>query len=67
MKFAQLSAFATALMLSSLAMAEGGGDRTFDRMMSANDRAVELFVAKEKAAANPVVVNEKNDQKTQDL
>jgi hypothetical protein len=36
-------------------------------MMTANDRAVELFVAKEKAAANPVVVNEKNDQKTQDL
>jgi hypothetical protein len=67
MKFAQLSAFATALMLSSLAMAEGGGDRTFDRMMTANDRAVELFVAKEKAAANPVVGNEKNDQKTQDL
>ncbi|WP_247842026.1 co-regulatory protein PtrA N-terminal domain-containing protein [Pseudomonas sp. MWU12-3103b] len=67
MKFARLSAFATVLMLSSLAMAEGGGDRTFDRMMTANDRAVELFVAKEKAAANPVVVNEKNDQKTQDL
>jgi len=67
MKFARLSAFATALMLSSLAMAEGGGDRTFDRMMSANDRAVELFVAKEKAAANPVVVNEKKEQKTQDL
>ncbi|MGU9851769.1 co-regulatory protein PtrA N-terminal domain-containing protein [Pseudomonas koreensis] len=67
MKFARLSAFATALMLSSLAMAEGGGDRTFDRMMSANDRAVELFVAKEKAAANPVVVNEKKAQKTQDL
>ena len=67
MKFAQLSTFAAALMLSSLAMAEGGGDRTFDRMMTANDRAVELFVAKEKAAANPVVVNEKNDQKTQDL
>ena len=67
MKFARLSAFATALMLSSLAMAEGGGDRTFDRMMSANDRAVELFVAKEKADANPVVVNEKKEQKTQDL
>ena len=67
MKFARLSAFAIALMLSSLAMAEGGGDRTFDRMMSANDRAVELFVAKEKAAANPVVVNEKKEQKTQDL
>ncbi|MFJ5254372.1 co-regulatory protein PtrA N-terminal domain-containing protein [Pseudomonas sp. NPDC088414] len=67
MKFARLSAFATALMLSSLAMAEGGGDRTFDRMMSANERAVELFVAKEKAAANPVVVNEKKEQKIQDL
>ncbi|PHH43623.1 MULTISPECIES: co-regulatory protein PtrA N-terminal domain-containing protein [Pseudomonas] len=66
MKFAQLSTFAAALMLSSLAMAEGGGDRTFDRMMTANDRAVELFVTKEQAR-DPVVVNEKKDASTKDL
>ncbi|PTT28376.1 co-regulatory protein PtrA N-terminal domain-containing protein [Pseudomonas sp. HMWF021] len=67
MKFAQLSAFAAALMLSSLVMAEGGGDRTFERMMTANDRSVELFVAKEKAAGSPVVANEKKDDTSRDL
>ncbi|VVO45850.1 co-regulatory protein PtrA N-terminal domain-containing protein [Pseudomonas fluorescens] len=67
MKFAQISAFAAALALSSLAMAEGGGDRTFEKMMTANDRSVELFVTREQAAGNPVVVNEKKDDKTQDL
>ncbi|MBH8614343.1 MULTISPECIES: co-regulatory protein PtrA N-terminal domain-containing protein [Pseudomonas] len=66
MKFAQLSAFAAALMLSSLVMAEGGGDRTFERMMAAKDRSVALFVAKEQARA-PVVVNEKKDDSTKDL
>jgi len=67
MKFAQLSAFAAALMLSSLVMAEGGGDRTFERMMSANDRSMELFVAKEKAAGNPVAASEKKDDTSRDL
>jgi hypothetical protein len=67
MKLAQIGAFAAALVMSSLVMAEGGGDRTFERMMTNNDRSVELFVAKEKAAANPVVVNEKKDEKTKDL
>ncbi|TKJ75913.1 hypothetical protein PkoCFBP13504_25795 [Pseudomonas koreensis] len=67
MKFAQISAFTAALALSSLAMAEGGGDRTFEKMMAASDRSVELFVDKEKATGNPVVVNEKKDDKTQDL
>ncbi|UQS17006.1 co-regulatory protein PtrA N-terminal domain-containing protein [Pseudomonas sp. HS6] len=66
MKVAQIGAFAVALMMSSLVLAEGGGDRTFDRMMTANDRSVELFVAKEKAR-DPVVVNDKKDEKTQDL
>nr|WP_173678052.1 co-regulatory protein PtrA N-terminal domain-containing protein [Pseudomonas sp. GW460-7] len=56
MKFAHISTFAAALAMSSLALAEGGGDRTFQRMMTANDRSVELFVAKEKAR-DPVVVN----------
>ena len=66
MKFAQISAFTAALALSSLAMAEGGGDRTFEKMMTANDRSVELYVAREQAR-DPVVVNEKKDDKTQDL
>ncbi|CAI8744074.1 MULTISPECIES: co-regulatory protein PtrA N-terminal domain-containing protein [unclassified Pseudomonas] len=59
MKIVQMGAFVVALAMSSLVMAEGGGDRTFDRMMTNNDRSMELFVAKEKAAGNPVVVNEK--------
>jgi len=66
MKFAQISAFAAALAMSSLALAEGGGDRTFAKMMTANDRSVELFVAKEQAR-DPVVVNEKKDGNTKDL
>lgn len=52
--------------MSSLALAEGGGDRTFERMMTANDRSVELFVAKEQAR-DPIVVNEKKDGNTKDL
>ena len=67
MKFAQISAFTAALVMSSLVMAEGGGDRTFEKMMTANDRSVELFVNREQAAGNPVVVNERKDDKTQDL
>ncbi|MEG2914347.1 MAG: co-regulatory protein PtrA N-terminal domain-containing protein [Pseudomonas sp.] len=66
MKFAQISAFTAALALSSLAIAEGGGDRTFEKMMTANDRSVELYVAREQAR-DPVVVNDKKDDKTQDL
>ncbi|CAI8796064.1 co-regulatory protein PtrA N-terminal domain-containing protein [Pseudomonas sp. IT-P395] len=67
MKLAQLTAFAAALAISSVALAEGGGDRTFERMMTSNDRSMELFVAKEKAAGNPVVVTDKKDDKTRDL
>ncbi|WP_065258287.1 co-regulatory protein PtrA N-terminal domain-containing protein [Pseudomonas bananamidigenes] len=66
MKPVQIGAFVVALLLSSLAMAEGGGDRTFERMMTNNDRSMELFVAKEKAG-NPVVVNDKKAEQTQDL
>ncbi|MBK5401271.1 hypothetical protein JFU47_31855 [Pseudomonas sp. TH39(2020)] len=66
MKFVQISAFTAALAMSSLALAEGGGDRTFEKMMTANDRSVELFVAKEQAR-DPVVVNEKKDGNTKDL
>jgi hypothetical protein len=35
-------------------------------MMAAKDRSVELFVAKEQAR-DPVVVNEKKDDKTKNL
>ncbi|WP_426205407.1 co-regulatory protein PtrA N-terminal domain-containing protein [Pseudomonas sp. TWP3-1] len=66
MKLAQISTFAAALLMSSVALAEGGGDRTFEKMMTANDRSVELFVAREQAR-DPVVVHEKKDEKTQDL
>ncbi len=66
MKLAQIGAFAVALMMSSLVLAEGGGDRTFDRMMTANERSMELYVAREKAR-DPVVVNEKKHDTTKDL
>ncbi|MBN3861909.1 hypothetical protein HCU66_06675 [Pseudomonas frederiksbergensis] len=66
MKLAELSAFAAALVMSSVVLAEGGGDRAFEKMMAANDRSVETFVAKEKAR-DPVVANEKKDDKTKDL
>ncbi|WP_053144474.1 co-regulatory protein PtrA N-terminal domain-containing protein [Pseudomonas sp. P97.38] len=66
MKFAQVSAFAAALLISGVALAEGGGDKTFENMMTSRDRSMELFVAKEQAR-NPVVVNEKKDDNTQNL
>jgi len=66
MKLVQVGAFAAALVMSSVVMAAGGGDKTFARMMAAKDRSVELFVAREQAR-DPVVVNEKKDEKTQDL
>ena len=66
MKLAQLSAFAAALVMSSVVLAEGGGDKAFEKMMATNNRSVEKFVAKEQAR-DPVVVNEKKDYKTEDL
>lgn len=66
MKLAQLSILATALVMSSLVLAEGGGDRTFEKMMAAQDRSMEVFVAKEQAR-DPVVVNEKKDDSTKDM
>jgi hypothetical protein len=47
---------ALVLSLSSLAMAEGGGDRTFDRAMQANERAMAAYAAKQGKEA-PVVEN----------
>ena len=44
MKIAQICALAGALILS---LAEGGGDRTFEKMMAARDVAMEAYVARE--------------------
>ncbi|MBD0679919.1 co-regulatory protein PtrA N-terminal domain-containing protein [Pseudomonas sp. PSB11] len=66
MKLAQLSIFATALVMSSMVLAEGGGDRTFEKMMAAKERSMELYVAKEKTN-DPVVVNDKKDDNAKDM
>lgn len=66
MKFAQLSVLALASILSSVAMAEGGGDRTFERMMATKERAMEQLVAKEEVR-NSLVVKEKKEGTTKDL
>ncbi|MDN4544180.1 MULTISPECIES: co-regulatory protein PtrA N-terminal domain-containing protein [unclassified Pseudomonas] len=66
MKIVQMGAFVVALAMSSLVMAEGGGDRTFEKMMAANERSMEQFVAREQAR-DSVVSNEKQDDKSKDL
>ncbi|MGE8153353.1 DUF2790 domain-containing protein [Pseudomonas vancouverensis] len=47
-------AFAGVMAMSLNAFAEGGGDRTFDRALSANARAMEQYAASQGKAA-PVV------------
>ena len=54
MKIVQMGAFVVALAVSSLAMAEGGGDRTFERALSANAKAMEQYAANQ-GKAPPVV------------
>jgi hypothetical protein len=66
MKIVQMGAFVLALAMSSLVMAEGGGDRTFEKMMAANERSMEQFVEREQAR-DAVVSNEKQDDKSKDL
>jgi hypothetical protein len=61
MKIAQICALAGALVLSSVALAEGGGDRTFEKMMVANDLAMEKYVAKE-GKIEPVVSSDAKDE-----
>jgi hypothetical protein len=71
MKLATVGTFVAALLMSSVVLAAGGGDRTFARMMAAKDQAMEKYVAKEQArdpvALNEKVLNEKADDKTEDL
>ncbi|TVT81682.1 co-regulatory protein PtrA N-terminal domain-containing protein [Pseudomonas sp. H3(2019)] len=66
MKLTQVCAFLGALILSSIAMAEGGGDRTFDRMMAANEQAVQAFAANQ-AKNDSVVLNDAKDDKTKEM
>lgn len=47
MKLTHAMTLTGALFFSSFAMAEGGGDRTFERMMAASNLAVEKYVANE--------------------
>jgi hypothetical protein len=43
MKFMSIITFAGALALSSLVLAEGGGDKAFEKMMAANAKAMEQY------------------------
>src|ERR1700741_4745657 len=54
MKFLKLLAFTGVMAMSLNALAEGGGDRTFDRALSANAQAMEQYAAAQGKAA-PVV------------
>ncbi|WP_025131780.1 DUF2790 domain-containing protein [Pseudomonas sp. PH1b] len=56
MKSFNLSIAALLLSLSSLALAEGGGDRTFTQAMVENQKAMERYAAKQGKPA-PVVQN----------
>lgn len=47
MNVTKIFALAVVFALSSPAWAEGGGDRTFDRMMEAKGRAMEQYKAKQ--------------------
>ncbi|MBK5417198.1 co-regulatory protein PtrA N-terminal domain-containing protein [Pseudomonas sp. TH31] len=60
MKLTQLCTFAFILVVSSVTVAEGGGDRTFERMMVANDRAVENFLEKKENSRPEPVNNDKS-------
>ncbi|MBC8997034.1 DUF2790 domain-containing protein [Pseudomonas sp. N40(2020)] len=54
MKLIQWMAFAGVMATSLNVLAEGGGDRTFDRALSANGKAMEEYAAN-KGKAAPVI------------
>lgn len=60
MKLTQICALAGALVFSSVALAEGGGDRTFEKMMAAKDLAMEKHLAREGKSTPAVLSGEKN-------
>jgi hypothetical protein len=54
MKLIKLIAFAGVMAMSMNVLAEGGGDRTFEKMLSANIQAMEQYAASQGKPA-PVV------------
>jgi hypothetical protein len=54
MKLIKVMTFAGVMAMSLNVMAEGGGDRTFERALSANSKAMEQYAANQGKAA-PVV------------
>lgn len=48
-----------ALTVSSLAMAEGGGDRTFARMEAARNKSMESYLVAQKHSAQPPIAEGK--------
>jgi hypothetical protein len=66
MKLSKLMIMAGALLVSSAAMAEGGGDRTFERMMVANEQAMQKFAMRE-TNSDPVVATDAKDDKTEKM
>ncbi|UWF47244.1 hypothetical protein NYP20_18040 [Pseudomonas sp. N3-W] len=64
MKRAQVTLLVGALVMSSLAMAEGGGDKAFERMMATQSQAMEKYAANE-AKRDPVVVNDAKTDKAE--
>ncbi|EJM60395.1 Protein of unknown function (DUF2790) [Pseudomonas sp. GM50] len=54
MKLIKLIAFAGVMAMSMDVLAEGGGDRTFEKMLSANTQAMEQYAASQGKPA-PVV------------
>lgn len=61
MNITKICALAAALVFSSVALAEGGGDRTFEKMMAANDLAMEKYLAREGKSAPVVSSDAEND------
>ncbi len=61
MKISKISALLAMLLVSSVALAEGGGDRTFAKMMQANDKAMAKYTAKEKKGESASPETKKNE------
>lgn len=62
MKFNKIFALVGVLVFSSVALAEGGGDRTFEKMMAAKDFAMEKYLARE-GKSDPVVSSDEKNEK----
>lgn len=61
MKITQIYALAGALVFSSAALAEGGGDRTFARAMQATEQAMEKYATRELTKKSPKVSSDDKD------